>query len=317
MRTYKYKGHESIPANKRDAYKVAIRRGYMETPYDLWRTSFIGYYLSNPACLKCIKQLDIVRNILGGEIPTFSNLTDSILYQIKDYYTDKVSDDELSVNSAAMYAGYIRIALSKGRIAGEELSSKNFQTILQIKAEPTQDVYLTMEQLYKIDKYKPKNNDERIVKNLIMREALCGARTSECLKLNKDNIQGDNLVYYAEKNKSNVIVPCHKLLKKYLKEKIGEVEQTKVNPILRQIGKECGLIEPVTLHRAGKTETKPMYEWLHTHCLRKSFASILYLLGVEVREISRLIGHKSIQTTERYIIPYKEVGKRAMKFFNG
>jgi len=40
---------------------------------------------------------------------------------------------------------------------------------------------------------------------------------------------------------------------------------------------------------------------ISTHTLRRTFATNLYIEGVDLKRISRRMGHKSVKTTEKYI----------------
>jgi integrase len=60
--------------------------------------------------------------------------------------------------------------------------------------------------------------------------------------------------------------------------------QSRINFVLKIIGKQCGITTPLTFHRAR-------------HC----FASQVCLSqGVPIETVSRMLGHRDIQTTQRY-----------------
>jgi integrase len=60
--------------------------------------------------------------------------------------------------------------------------------------------------------------------------------------------------------------------------------QSRINYVLKSIGKQCGITTPLTFHRAR-------------HC----FASQVCLSqGVPIETVSRMLGHRDIQTTQRY-----------------
>jgi len=60
--------------------------------------------------------------------------------------------------------------------------------------------------------------------------------------------------------------------------------QSRINFVLKNIGKQCGITTPLTFHRSR-------------HC----FASQVCLSqGVPIETVSRMLGHRDIQTTQRY-----------------
>lgn len=305
-----------IPDIIRKEYRQAIRKGFLDDYNELWTfRTFVGCFLQNKACRKCIKVLEKLREIIG-DVPTFGNITDDCLISLRCFYENEVNEGRLSPNSMAQYLRYVRIALEKAP-RSIRLECEDYKRLLQCKTESVQDIYLSEEEIMRIDNYNPKDEKERAVKALFLRECYCGARTSECKKMTKDNIHGDTITYFAEKNNSDVTLPLHSRLKKYLEEDVINVSAQEANEIIRLIGARCGINEPVTLHRKGKTETKPKFAWLHTHVGRKSFVSNLYMRDAEPIEIQRLVGHKSLQTTLRYIVPTRKLKAQTLEFFHG
>ena len=63
----------------------------------------------------------------------------------------------------------------------------------------------------------------------------------------------------------------------------------------------AGLTEVITLVRKNKKITQEKYKFIVSHSGRYSFASTLYNGGVNIKEISQIIGHTQRETTEDYI----------------
>lgn len=74
-----------------------------------------------------------------------------------------------------------------------------------------------------------------------------------------------------------------------------------VNKEIKEIGKMAGLTEVFTLVRKSKKITQEKYKFIVSHSGRYSFASTLYNAGVTIREISQIIGHTDVETTEIYL----------------
>ncbi len=126
-----------------------------------------------------------------------------------------------------------------------------------------------------------------------------GIRTSELINIESDNIDFKNLLIYLKftKTKQARYVPiletvAHKL-KELIKlndgskwlfpEKDSHITSLAVKSLLRRIKKALNI------------------DVLSAHKLRHLYATTLLKQGCDIKSVSRLLGHKSIRMTERYI----------------
>lgn len=68
----------------------------------------------------------------------------------------------------------------------------------------------------------------------------------------------------------------------------GQMDRSYVRQLLRRMAREAKL-------------PKEVWQRMHPHVLRHSAATLLAAAGVPIHEIQRLLGHASIETTQRYI----------------
>ena len=88
------------------------------------------------------------------------------------------------------------------------------------------------------------------------------------------------------------------------------------NKAIRRLCKRAGLTERVKVFKAGEHDKGEKWEFVSSHTARISFASNLANLGVPLIDISRMLGHTSVVTTQRYIINTKpELDARALRYF--
>lgn len=290
----------------RERYKVALRRGYCEeygTPE--WRHSFVGRFLQKYP--ERVKILDMLRD-LCGHIPTWDDMTDMLLRDFKDAVSEKVCASSEKVTLARLKAV---LADYDG-----QLPSRNFRKILSCKGEPSEAVFLTEDEVALIDAYMPENDIERHVKRLFMIGCYTMARHSDCERLTDANVEDGWLNYVSQKTKVKTKVPVHKNLLRYLNEPDDvEVNDFVYNVTIREICRKCGIDREVTIFRRGHETTAPKYEFISSHTARRSGATNVYLRGGEILQVSRLMGHTNVYTTQRYLVGNRELSSEVMGFF--
>ena len=244
---------------------------------------------------------------------TWEDLTKSNLMDIADYIKEKVAPNSARTYFAILNA-FLSIYMDEGLVPCKKPSD-----VLKAKKAPSQHVALTEEEVELIDKYVPKNSCENDVKIIFMRGCLTGARCSDCERMTMDNIAGELFRYVSQKTKTEVALPVHRLLPKYLTEQPKKVHKTTVLiRTLQRICKNVGINEQVQLYVGGKLSKMPKYEAIQMHTSRRTFVTNLALRNVPITTISKLAGHSSPIMTARYCcIELANIGDEAMSFFNG
>lgn len=185
---------------------------------------------------------------------------------------------------------------------------------IDLQCEPTNAVFLSMNEITRIYYYKFLNQDKRKAKerirDLFILGCLTALRYSDYSTLTKDNFQGDYLVKRTKKTNVDVRVPLHdyvkEILAKYNENIPGGLCIQYINKYLKVIMKEIGLNDPVTYSftKGGKlvTVTREKWELISSHTARRSAATNMYLTGrMKTLEIMKLTGHRSEQNFFRYI----------------
>ena len=181
---------------------------------------------------------------------------------------------------------------------------KNWRKYLYVPDDISQNVFLTEGELAKIMAYKPENDNERYIKTSFLLGALTGARHSDYMAFTEHNIKDGWLNYVSQKTKKEANVPVNPYIKKLIKEKSQlsvELSEASINNIIRRICAKSGITEEIQLYQKGKYQIKPKYEFITSHCARRSFSTNLYLRGADIYQIMKLMGHSNTQVTEGYI----------------
>ena len=84
---------------------------------------------------------------------------------------------------------------------------KDYAKILSCKGSPSQNVYLTSDELLSVIAYNPLSDTERYVRDVFCICALVGCRHSDGVKLTRENIVADRIVYVSQKTKVKAEVP--------------------------------------------------------------------------------------------------------------
>lgn len=200
---------------------------------------------------------------------------------------------KLNPNSAVSYFNKVRAAL---RIAYQQKMIKDNPAVRvkSIKGKDSHRDYLTMEELQKLA-ITPSENP--LQKKLFLTSALCGLRFSDLKNLRWENINhsdkdGYYIQYTQQKTQKAEMLPIADHVVTMLGEKghpsdlifDGITYSAWENKKLKRWIKNAGIDKPnVTIHNARHTYA----------CLQISYGTDLYV-------VSKLLGHKSIATTQIY-----------------
>jgi integrase len=226
---------------------------------------------------------------------TWENLTKVRLQRFIDYMNER-----LSPNSVNQYATKLKAVLNL--YSDEVTLPRGFAKVLTPRKCASTAVYLTEEEIQRLIDYTPKNQREEYTRDLFVICSYCGTRHSDALNLNESNFVGNNLQYVSVKTKIHTVVPLKPIVREYILNRPQvEIDDKTYNNIIRRICKKCGITDNVKVFKAGEEKEGEKWEYVSSHTARRSFASNLYLRGVDLYTISKMIGHSNVKTTEGYI----------------
>lgn len=268
---------------------------------------------------KRIQLIRFIREAIGVRETNWQDLTKVNLISVAEHIKECVSP-----NSARTYFAEIAAFLHRYEDEGI-IPCKNPSEVLKCKKVPQQSIYLTEEEMKRIENYyddlltKGKHQAEKDVLTLFLLESWTGARVSDCKAMTANNIADGKLSYTSIKTSVLTEVPEHRRLC----ELIGRIPSkdysaTTINRTLKRVAKKCGITEEVTLFTKGRMQTGPKCNFVSSHVGRKSFCTILARRGVDIYTISAYAGHKNVLQTNHYIVKDTvETPQEALSFFNG
>lgn len=225
-------------------------------------------------------------NFTGGHCK-FADLTRTFCEDFKDYL---LNESGLSQNTASNYFDKFKIAL---RVAHENkmISENPVRKIKTIPLLETQREFLTLEELQKLAQTPFQYDDLR---RASLFSALTGLRFSDVEKLIWSEIQhskeqGFYIRFKQKKTRGAETLPISDEAISLLGERRNDSAKVFENLFYWQ----CAFLS-VWMESAGIKRNITFHSFRHT------FATLQITLGTDLYTVSKLLGHKNIQTTQIY-----------------
>ena len=303
----------SFEQNKK--YGFAIKSGLFddyETDPRGWKHTLVGAFIwKHKDRVKVIRLLEEI----VGHIPTWDDMTDEVLCD----FVDEMKDSELAISSVKTICAELKAVLNRNN---ERIPSSRYMSILSIRGETSQAVYLTWAEIDKILGYKVQSSLEHFVHHCFCVELLTGARLADAEKMTVSNCDIDtNMLSYVPNKTPNIVVNVPVDEKRNLRRILADrpkrgCSKDVFNETVRRICKELNIDTLCTINKAGRTMTEPKYKFVSSHTARRSFATNLYLAGISIEDIALMMGHgKNIETTKRYICAERSLSPSVMSYF--
>lgn len=233
----------------------------------------------------------------------FSEIDNIWLEDLKYYFVHEAktkNGSNLSKNSCVSYFNKVRAAL-KQAVKDDIIIKNPAQDIEGIKEAETKREFLTLEELHKV---VDTHCDVPVFKQAFLFSCLTGLRFSDIEKLTWGEIQhSEELGYFIrfkqKKTKGQETLPISDDAFSLLGKRLSPEEQVFIdltysdynNQKLREWMIRSGIEKAITFH-----------------CARHTYATLQLSLGTDIYTVSKLLGHKSLKTTEVYakIIDHKK-----------
>ncbi len=238
--------------------------------------------------------------------------TNSITEEFLDDFIVYLENKELRHNTIVGYIQKIQSLVRRASHYNYAVDSSYDE--IDLREEPTNAVFLSMNEITRIYYYKFEKQDKRKAKerirDLFVIGCLTALRYSDYSKLTKDSLRDGYIVKRTKKTNVDVKVPAHDYVKEIFEKYNGAVPGglciQYFNKYLKVIMKEIGLCDKITYSytQGGRlvTVTKEKWEMISSHTARRSAATNMYLTGrMKTLEIMKLTGHRSEQNFFRYI----------------
>lgn len=238
--------------------------------------------------------------------------TNSVTAEFLDDFIVYLEDQGLRHNTIV---GYIRKIQTLIRRASQyNYAVDNTYDEIDLVCEPTNAVFLSMNEITRIYYYKFVKQDKRKAKekirDMFVLGCLTALRYSDYSTLTKDNFQGNYIVKRTKKTNVDVKIPMHDYIHEMYAKYDGHVPNgldiQYFNKYLKLIMREIGLNDKVTYSytQGGKliTVTRAKWELISSHTARRSAATNMYMTGrMRTLEIMKITGHRTEQNFFKYI----------------
>jgi len=198
----------------------------------------------------------------------------------------------------------------------------------KVKQKDTKEiVYLTIEELKRIEQYQSDNVTAMLAKDMFLLSCYTGLRYSDIIRLRWEDIIEDSIHIIAQKTGKVTSINLNKnsisVLNRH-KDKdpiFPAMANGTLNLYLKQIGKECQInaIQHVSYFKYNKKyeKTFPKHELLSIHCGRRTFIITALTLGISENVIMKWTGHSNFNSMKPYHKIVDELKKReVLKFDN-
>jgi len=203
-----------------------------------------------------------------------------------------------------------RLEVADPQLKNEEKEQKEIAIVTE------EEVQLLIKSSYQVD--VPKFKSEQVMRSLDARDRAmlaifygCGLRRNEAVQSNVDDINFDRRMLHVKKGKNykERLVPIGKQSLKYLQEWVYDYRRAllarkKIDALFisergtRLHGQSMLLRLKILQSRTGNIELQEKEIGLHT--LRHSIATHLLDNGMSLEDISRFLGHSSLESTQVY-----------------
>ena len=216
----------------------------------------------------------------------------------RDFYKKFVDNllSKMSINSARLMAVLLKARLHDAYIDGMIASMPDLYGITPKKESSNID-FLTLDEL----KAMASTDAPEYIKNPFLFCCFTGLRFSDVKALRWENIENGVIILRMKKTKEIVRVPLSDNAKRFLPE-------TKEKGLVFQIG-------PLnTLTRGLKVWAKEagVNKNLHFHVSRHTFGTLALEHGAAIYTVSKLLGHRNVETTQIYAKVLDEGRKKAV-----
>jgi site-specific recombinase XerD len=183
-------------------------------------------------------------------------------------------------------------------------------------------VCLTIKELQKLTSFKFENPKLDRVRDFYCFGCFTGLRFIDIKQLRREHLKNGYIETMIQKMKEPAKIPilpqAQKIIDKYDHPiyVLPQISNQKFNDYIKDCCKLAGINQRTRITTfIGNTvteETKPKYELITAHTARKTFITLSFFLGMEVKIIKNITGHTQDKTFDKYLKIADEIKKRVM-----
>ena len=266
-----FSSHDVIPSFKRNADFVQY---FQKIGEGKGRSSLIW-----KATLKHLK------TFTGGKV-AFKNINETWLEQWKNYLLQQVSN-----NTASGHFDKVKSAIRLA-VRDKIIPSNPCENVRAIAIEETERQFLTFEEIKQLSETIPETENSKEVCRMFLFACFTGLSFANLGTLTFEQIEADIVKFFRYKTKTWQYVPLSKTALGLIGDTSNKASHSKIFNIPKR--RQCSYI----LEKWGKKAG--IKKHLHMHISRHTFATLSLTQGADLYTVSKLLGHKNIQTTQIY-----------------
>lgn len=228
--------------------------------------------------------------------------------------------------NCSVFRWFVAWAVEKGYLDREILRART----PKIKTKAKKIVYLTGQEIHALESLPAEaGSDIRMAVDFFLFCCYSGLRFSDASALCERNISSDRISLTIKKTGKDVSVELNRHTRAILDRYRGRYgaralpvfTNSRLNDLLKEAGKMAGISSPVTVSQYYGGEIKeitlPKYEFLTSHCARRTFITLALSMGIPPNVVMKWTGHSEYSAMKPYIDIVDEEKKRNMKLFDG
>jgi integrase len=179
--------------------------------------------------------------------------------------------------------------------------------------EDIECIYLSMDELFKLNSYEFENQKLNRVRDLYCFSAFTGLRYSDLSSLGDANVFEDEIKFTVRKTRSiDHVVPLNEHAKRILEKYKGGfhsplpiISSQKLNKNIQEACRIIGIDSKVNITRFSGSrridKEIPKFELITIHTARKTFVTNSLILGMNQQVIKNITGHKKDASFQKYV----------------
>lgn len=299
------KNKKELAEKKRSQKELEIFANYNNLPnFSYGKEDFLKYYenkfpdVHHNFVRNLIKEF--AKNKLVNNTLSFNKIDEKFCEELKQWLVLS----EYKNNSVWVLLNRLKTVLNIA--VKEKIIPFNPAKNIHIKKEETERVFLTFDELKKLNETECSND---ILKKSFLFSCFTGLRLSDIRELTWSQIREGKIYFRQKKTKGVEYLPLSNQALKILDEiikKDGEIDDQKVFDFSMLYSHTLGdkLRKWATAAKVNKEIT--------FHSSRHTFATLSLQYGVDLFEVSKLLGHKSIAQTQIYAKIFNEQLNKAV-----
>ena len=219
---------------------------------------------------------------------------------------------KLNNNSTGSLISRIKTFCRNIELDGFPINPKYKHSEFNTPKEETFDIYLSEEEINLIFNFDFSNN-ERLenTRDLFIIGLRTGLRVSDFIRIKDENIFENVINITTEKTNQNLTIPIHPQFKEILSKRNNkfprEISHSKFNKYIKEVCKNVAINEKIYGSKVDELTKRKVpgyyqkWEFVSSHICRRSFATNLFLAGIEVAIIRKATGHSSEKLFLNYV----------------